>query len=348
MNMAEKLNPSLKQRMADLRVQQPRIRARNAAQLLGVTEAELVASHCGDSVIRLRNDYKELLESLVKVGQVMTITRNEHVVHEKFGYYSNLQLKDHGGGAFDHNINLRIYFDHWAHVFVVIEGGRRSIQVFDNDGTAVHKIYLTENSNEQAWNQIIEQFCSDDQSTEIVLQAAHQPYQAQNKNQVNAANLMKQWREITDLHQFWFMLRDYQLTRLDALHLVDEDLARRVDDDAWRNVLEQVRDTGLSIMVFVRSPGVAQIHTGPIHKLLDKDGWFNVLDPTFNLHLRSDSIVQTWVVYRPTENGGQTSLEMYDADGELVFHLFGEVNLHAPELPKWRALLHSLPSYKNT
>lgn len=336
---------NLKQRWQTLLQKEPHLLARNAAERLNVSEGELVACRCGDSVMRLRNDYIALLESLVKVGQVMTITRNDYVVHEKKGYYSNLQLKEHGGGAFDHNINLRIYFGNWAHVFAVIENGRQSIQIFDADGTAVHKIYCTDNSYEDAWGSVIARFISDNQSTQMITKPAYQPYIPQAKENVDVPALLKQWRAINDLHEFWFMLRDHQLTRLDALSLADTDLARRVHDDAWRTVFEHVRDSGLPIMVFVRSPGVAQIHTGAIHNIVEKDGWFNILDPSFNLHLRAEAVAQTWVVYRPCEHGGQTSLEMYDAQGELIFHLFGEVNLHGPELRTWCSLLRTLPSY---
>src|SRR5699024_10414808 len=99
-------SPALRSRWETLLSDEPKLRARNAAARLDVAEGELVAARCdGETILRLRNDYKELLESLVSLGEVLVITRNDHAVHEKRGYYSNLQLKDHGGGAFDYNIN---------------------------------------------------------------------------------------------------------------------------------------------------------------------------------------------------------------------------------------------------
>ena len=41
--------------------------------------------------------------------------------------------------------------------------------------------------------------------------------------------------------------------------------------------------------------------------------WLNVLDPTFNLHLREDRIAAAWVVRKPSVNGDIHSLELYDA-----------------------------------
>lgn len=336
--------PSLiKQRWLDLLTQTPYLRARNAAAQLGISEGELVASRLGDGVIRLRNAYKELLKSLVRIGPVMTITRNNYAVNEKIGYYSNVQLKPHGGGTFDYNINLRIFFNNWAHVFSVVENGRHSIQIFDRDGTSVHKINRTEDSDPSAWDALILKFHAIDQSLGIKVEHPLQPYVPVPREQVSSKSLCEQWRAITDLHQFWFMLRDHRLTRLDALKLADADLARQVSVDAWKYVLHQVNQIGLPIMAFTRSPGVAQIHTGPIHKIVEKDGWFNVLDPTFNLHLRAEAVSEVWVVYRPTNTGGQTSLELYHENGDLISHFFGAVNLEAPEARRWRDLLATLP-----
>ncbi|QHS10946.1 hemin-degrading factor [Sinimarinibacterium sp. NLF-5-8] len=338
----------LRAQYAALQQQNVHLRARNAAAQLGVSEGELVAARVGEGVIRLRNDFKELLESMISVGQVMTITRNEYAVNEKRGYYGNLQLKDHGGGAFDSNINLRIFFRHWHHVFAVSEGGahgaRDSVQIFDADGTSVHKIYRTEDGDEAAWRALVERFTAVDQTPGMTPQPVSEPYQPQSPQQVNAAELRKDWLAITDLHQFWQLQVKYRLRRVDALGLAGEDLARPVAADAFRTVMHKVAESGLSIMVFTRSPGVAQIHTGPVHKLVERDGWFNVLDPTFNWHLRMDAVHEAWVVYRPDVTGGQYSLELYHQDGTLISHLFGAVHLQAPELRGWRQLLADLPT----
>src|SRR5699024_6884640 len=133
----------------------------------------------------------------------------------------------------------------------------------------------------------------------------NQPYVPQAPENVDADTLCTQWRAITDIHQFWFILRDNKLRRVDALRLAAPDLARPVAADAWRSTLQHAAKTGLPVMIFTRSPGVAQIHTGPIYKLVEKGGWFNILDPSFNLHLWVDAVHEAWVVYKPTATGGQ-------------------------------------------
>ncbi|TAM09888.1 MAG: hemin-degrading factor [Nevskiaceae bacterium] len=349
MNMMEN-TATLLQRHAALLEKTPHLRARNAAAELGVSEGELVAARIGHGVTRLRNDYKALLEALIKVGQVLTITRNDDAVNEKRGYYGSLQLKEHGGGAFDPNINLRIFFRNWAHAFAVTEdvghGVRDSLQFFDADGTSVHKVYRTDNGDEAAWRDVVARFRVDDQTPGMAPVAVHQPYPPQSPVQVDVAELRRDWLAITDIHAFWSLLVKHKLRRVDALALAGEDLARPVAADSYRTVVNRAAESGLPIMVFTRSPGVAQIHSGPVNKVVERDGWFNVLDPTFNWHLRMAAVAEAWVVYRPTATGGQHSLELYHQDGTLISHLFGAVHLEAPELQGWRQLLADLPTLK--
>ncbi len=56
-----------------LRNEQPRLRARDAAQHLGVSEAELLACRVGEDAVRLRPDWQELLPSLLALGEVMVL-----------------------------------------------------------------------------------------------------------------------------------------------------------------------------------------------------------------------------------------------------------------------------------
>ncbi len=72
------------------------------------------------------------------------------------------------------DIDLRLFLGGWASVFAVEEQGRdgvqRSIQVFDRQGMAVHKVYLTERSTISAWAPLIERFRAERQSAELDLE----------------------------------------------------------------------------------------------------------------------------------------------------------------------------------
>ena len=157
-----------------LRHAQPRLRAREAAAQLGVSEAELTASRLGIDAQRLRPDWAELLPALGGLGQVMVLTRNEHCVHERKGVYREVSVSASGqmGLVVSADIDLRLFLGGWASVFAVAEqtakGTQRSIQVFDQQGVAVHKVYLTERSELGAWQPLVERFASE-QSAELQL-----------------------------------------------------------------------------------------------------------------------------------------------------------------------------------
>ncbi|MET0530456.1 MAG: ChuX/HutX family heme-like substrate-binding protein, partial [Microvirga sp.] len=60
-------------------------RSRDLATELGVSEAELLASHDGPEVVRLGGEMSDLIHALPELGEVMSLTRNDAAVHEKVG-----------------------------------------------------------------------------------------------------------------------------------------------------------------------------------------------------------------------------------------------------------------------
>lgn len=117
-----------------------------------------------------------------------------------------------------------------------------------------------------------------------------------------------------------------------------DELARQVADRAFSCALELAAGAGLPIMVFVGSPGVIQIHTGPVATVKRMGPWQNVLDPTFNLHLREDGIASCWHVRKPTRDGWVTSLELFDAAGRQIAWMFGKRKPGQAEDPAWPEL----------
>jgi putative hemin transport protein len=74
-----------------------KMRERDLAAQLGISEAQLVAAHCGEGVVRIEPDVATLLNGLEAVGEVMALTRNESAVHEKIGTYEEVSIN--GGSA---------------------------------------------------------------------------------------------------------------------------------------------------------------------------------------------------------------------------------------------------------
>ena len=149
--------------------------------------------------------------------------------------------------------------------------------------------------------------------------------------------------KLTDVHQFFGMLKALKLGRQEATRLVGEDFAWPLDGGSVSAMLHHAASEAIPIMCFVGNRGCIQIHSGPVKEIKSMGPWLNVLDETFHLHLRTDHIRETWAVRKPTREGHVTSVEAYDGDGNMVIQFFGKRHEGQDELSDWRTLAESLP-----
>lgn len=337
------------------------LRAREAAESLGLSEGSALAAHTGEHEAplksqALRPDWLKLLESLEACGPLMALTRNDSVVHEKTGIYSNLSQQGQVGMALGADIDLRLFFSHWHAGMAVAEPtgnpAKTSLQFFDRHGSAVHKIFTRESTHLGAWARAIAQASSPEQAVAFDLPApgtgnSTPPKPPEEPYLEALAPAVKQaWRAMTDTHQFFGLLRRFELQRQQAFRLVEKEYAHRVQPSAVREMLMEAAFAGLPIMCFVSNPGCIQIHSGPVERVepmtIQGKAWLNVLDPGFNLHLREDLIAEVWVVEKPTSDGIVTSLEVFDAQGGAMAMFFGARKPGQAELPGWRVILGHL------
>ena len=330
------------------REREPKTRIRDAARALGVTEAQLVALGCGAGTTRLKPEWGTLMLGCEALGRVTAITRNDSVVHEKHGVYANVEVSPMHILAVNEEIDLRLFPRAWAMAFAVREtqtdGPRMSLQVFDRHGVAIHKIYSTKSSDLAAFEALASSLANDDQSPR---QEVAPPAAAERERPdwaLDVEGFRAAWRALKDTHDFFPLLRRFQVSRPQALRIAEADLAWPVEVASLRRVLTTVVESGLPIMVFVGNAGAIQIHTGPIHRVQDMGPWLNVLDEGFNLHAREGDVHDAWVVRKPTVDGVVTSLELFDRDGVAIAQLFGKRKPGIPELPAWTELMHTLPA----
>jgi len=348
---AARSGPVLRQAWADLKRDKAQLRARDAANELGVSEGALIASLCGASgearAVRLKDSGADIIKDVPALGPVMALTRNDNCVHEKIGPYLDVSINPGHGLVLGELIDLRIFPAHWRHAFAVMEetkeGLRRSIQVFDASGTAVHKIFQKPHTNIDEFDKLIDKWTGEDQSPEFHALAPLPKRKDRKDTEIDLAGLRAHWAALQDTHDFFGMLRDFSVGRLQALRLAGPEFAQRVDVTSLAHSLELAQKDGTPIMVFVGNPGCIQIHSGPVKNLKRMGPWFNVLDPDFNLHLREDKIVSAWVVYKPTRDGVVTSLELYDSDDFCFAQFFGARKPGKPELQGWRTIAAALP-----
>ena len=339
---------SLKTQWEALKAENPHLRIRNAAEQLGVSEAELLATQTSETVTRLRPEFAAILTDVEQLGKVMALTRNDECVHERKGVYLNPDFSSPFAGLFvGEDIDLRIFHTHWDKAFAVAEksehGDRKSLQFFGKDGLAIHKIYLTPDSNEAAFDTLVAKYKSDNQSTEETVVDVPMNLEEKADADIDVAGFREAWVNLKDTHEFFGMLKKFGVTRTQALRLAPEgDYAVQLDKDAIVKMLEGAAAQKLPIMVFVGNRGNIQIHTGPVRKTMWHNQWFNVMDPDFNLHLDTSKIAQTWIVRKPTEDGTVTAIEVFNELGEIIVQFFGKRKPGIPELQEWRDLVAGL------
>lgn len=335
------------QRWQGLRQQNKGLRARDAARQLGISEAELTASRLGVDCVRLRPEWRALLAALEPLGYVMALTRNAHCVHERNGYYRELTVMPAGqmGMVVSADIDLRLFMTGWGSVFAVEEetarGTQRSIQIYDRQGTAVHKVFLTATSQLDAWAPLLERFRADDQNAALDLQPLPEAEPLKADELIEASALREAWAQLKDTHHFFALLRRFGTARVQALRLAGREWAEPLAAELLPQLLEQAAVTEVPIMVFVGNAHCIQIHSGTVKNLRWLDSWFNVLDPQFNLHLKTTSVASLWRVRKPSSDGMVTSWEAFDADGEMIVQLFGARKPGIPERADWRELAES-------
>lgn len=285
------------------------------------------------------NRPQELFRELGRLGRVMALTRNEWCVHERKGSYLDIKAEGPVGIVLGPDIDLRVFFKDWASAWDVKHGELRSLQFFDRAGVAVHKVYLQPQSDVQAYEALVAQFRAEAPVWPVlsVIETVTEPDEV-----ADASALRDGWLAMTDTHEFFPLLKRFQVSRLGALRAAGADLAQAVPADTVKTMLQASAEAGTEIMCFVGNPGMIQIHSGAVRNLKEMGDWYNVLDPDFNLHLRMSAIDSAWIVNKPTSDGWVTSLELYAKNGELIAQFFGARKPGKPELAAWRELLVKL------
>ena len=361
---------NLAERWSALRTEQPKLQIRDAARALGASEAQLLATNLGNGVTRLQadgNQPREIMRAALDLGLVQAITRNENGVIETTGTASRLKQagdksdqadakqdpekearqRNIAGGYLGGAIDLRFHFENWKYAFAVAQPGRdgklsRSLQFFDAQGDSVHKVYVRSEAGVAVFDQLVATFRAPEQSAQLNVLAAAPKVAEKPDASIDVKEFQLAWKEMTDVHQFAQILREFKLSREQALRLAPAGMVERVTPEALRTLLENAAKDKVAIMVFLGNDGLTQIYSGKIEKTMAAGGFYNVLDPDFNLHIRDTALRSGWVVKR----GGVTSIEFFDNDGTQVLTFFGVRERGKPQPQAWNDLADSLPRVK--
>ena len=339
-------SPQTTAMIAAARADKPKMRERDLAESLGLREADILAADLGHGVRRIVADPTQLLPRVEALGDVMALTRNDHCVHERRGIYTGFHAGAHASMVLGADIDLRIFPRHWVHAFAVeragADGTKRSLQIFDAAGDAVHKIHLGAASDIAAFDALVHDLAltlDDATAFKFAPRPVVAPLQA---DPASVTELRDKWGAMTDTHQFVPLINRLKLDRLSANQAIGAPWAVQLPVTAVEDALHQAAAQALQIMIFVGNRGCIQIHSGTVQRLEPMGPWFNVLDPRFNLHLRADKVDEVWLVRKPTKRGDAISVEAFDKDGQLILQIFGKRAEAATDTTGWDRLADTL------
>ncbi|UXM94217.1 hemin-degrading factor [Bartonella sp. HY329] len=323
-----------------------KLRERDFVKSIGITEAELICAYaCNSEARQLKVDIADLLEKAKTFGKVLCIVRNDSAVHEMRGHFEKTFYGE-GASLTLGEIDLRIINKNWAFAFekqVEIMGKKyNSIQYFDKFGTAVFKIYEHEGTDHDAWKAFADQN-SLGTPTDMISVEPFTKEAAKREGDLDIEEFRRRWSEMKDVHQLHNILKDMQVERHEANHIVGDRFAYELDKSAIKTMLDKSHEQDLPIMCFVGNRGCIQIFTGKIGPVKPYGEWTNIMDEQFHLHLLEPNVAKIWAVKKPTKDGEITSMEVFDKDNNLIIQFFGKRQEGEKELSAWSDLMASLP-----
>ena len=291
------------------------------AEQLSISEAELLAAHIGAtdassalSATRLNNNWPAIIASIESLGTVMGLTRTNACVHEVIGAYSNCTYADQIGTISNETMKLRINYAAWCVGFAIVEefGNRvmRSLQFFGADGRALHKIYLRADSDLDAFFELIRLHRAEQQAPEILIDKTSSALTPASRAQ-------------------------YRTPAGDNV----VEFVRQFERDECMSLLNAAALQAVPLTICVANEGILQSYFGRIHKVVQTGPWLNVLDPTFNIHLREDNIANIQLVQNASAVGCSTYLELLDANEETIARISGAGSSKQTDSSAWRSLL---------
>ena len=220
---------NVKEQWAYLKQEHPNLPTWNAAKLLGISEVELLATKCGCGARRLEANWGELIQELPKLGKVKALTRNAEAIHEKTGEYENVSIFGNMGLVLGRHIDLRLFLKHWQFGFAVEMESQGcempSFQFFDRNGTAVHKVYLTPESDSNVFEELTRRFLSKNQFPVQSVLSPEKSTPPIPDSKIDIGLFHREWDALRDTHDFIKLQRKFDVTRQQALRLAGTERA---------------------------------------------------------------------------------------------------------------------------
>ncbi|SHJ97945.1 ChuX/HutX family heme-like substrate-binding protein [Halomonas caseinilytica] len=315
------------------------------ARRLDISAGELQAARIGRDTWTLSLAPRELARRFEALGAVEARTCSPAATLVQRGRYPRLDGSDAAGLLLaPGGLDLRLLFSHWHWACLVRERPRCGsidwqVQVFDQHGRMLHSCRALDTALSEGWTKLFEVATEEEPA---FTQEMPRPI----RELPDTEGLADDWGAMRDVHQFFSLLRRHGLERHEANALMEGHFTEALAPAAVENVLRRASEQRLPLMCFVSSPGCVQIRTGALPLPEWRDGRLSVSDPNFALRLDEAAISRVWRVHKPNADGGVTSLEAFDEQGQMILQLYAERREGQAERADWRRLLEAFPRWE--
>ena len=292
---------NLKSKWKKFQQDNPKVRIRDAAYQMKVSEAELLSTEINETVsFLLIEDMNEFIKDILKVDKIMLLVRSDYVVHEKTIKTKNVRLvdnqiidlDDNGCNILDFNI------DEFEYVFFQkkMHSSRelKSFQFFDKAGMAILKIYLK--------GKDLGFFDEIDLKYKKIYN-----YEMQSDLDINNSKLLESKIKINlpyDTSNSTTSCSDISVNSL-------------------RLILENASDMKIPVQIHAFGLGTIQYHRDTVRNIVDYGPWVNVIDQKFNLHVLQDGLTRASLVQYQFKDCQQYLINFFDKNNAHVLGVTG-------------------------
>ena len=287
---------NLKSKWKKFKQDNPKVRIRDAAYQMKVSEAELLSTEINETVsFLLIEDMNEFIKDILKVDKIMFLIRSDYVVHEKTIKTKNIRLEDNqiidldknGCNILDFNIDAfeYVFFQKKKHSNREL----KSFQFFDKAGMAILKIYL-KGKDFGFFDEI-----------DLKYKKIYN-YEMQYDLDINNSKLLESKIKINlpyDISNSTTSCRDISVKSL-------------------RLILENASDMKIPIQIHALGLGTIQYHRNTVRNIVDYGSWVNVIDQKFNLHVLEDGLKRASLVQYQFKDYQQYLINFFDKNNDHV------------------------------
>ena len=292
---------NLKSKWKTFQKDNPKVRIRDAAYQMKVSEAELLSTEINETVsFLLIEDMTAFIKDILKVDKIMLLIRSDYVVHEKTIKTKNIRLEDNqiidldknGCKILDFNIDAfeYVFFQKKMHSNREL----KSFQFFDKAGMAILKIYL-KGKDLGFFDEI-----------ELKYKKIYH-YEMQSDLDINNSNLLDSKIKIN---------LPYDTSNSKAT-------CRNISVKSLRLILENASEMKIPIQIHALGLGTIQYHRNTVRNIVDYGPWVNVIDQKFNLHVLGDGLTKASLVQYQFKDCQQYLINFFDKNNTHVLGVTG-------------------------